>query len=62
MPKFIGWISYEKLSKEAPYDDVHREIMVQYLIDNDYVICGDTHQSKYIPLFDDGDMMLSMRS
>ena len=62
MPKFMGWISYEKLSKEAPYDDVHREIMVQYLIDNDYVICGDTHQSKYIPLFDDGDMMLSMRS
>lgn len=62
MPKFIGWIPFKELGKEAPYDDVHREIIIQYLLDNDYVICGDTHQSNYIPSFDDGDVMLSMRS
>lgn len=62
MPKFLGWIPFKELSKEAPYDNEHREIIIQFLIDNDYIICGDTHQSKYIPLFDDGDMMFSMRS
>jgi hypothetical protein len=62
MPRFLGWISFKDLGEEAPFDEDHRELLIQYLIDSDYVICGDTHQSNYIPLFDDGDIMLSMRS
>ena len=44
MPKILGWVSFKDLGEEAPYDEEHRELLIQYLIDSDYVICGDTHQ------------------
>ena len=67
---FMNWLSYKDIDdmvskREAPYDDAHRQEIIEILIDNDYVICGDTHQSNSrhcIPLFEDGYIFLSMRS
>lgn len=65
-----GWIipSLNKYScprqeyeKEADFDDLHRDAIVQELIKNRYVICGDTHQNLAIPVFNDGYLMLSMK-
>ena len=50
---------------EAEYDQEHRDAIIKDLIENDYVICGDTHQSTdcdCIPVFDDGYIVLSMRA
>lgn len=46
---------------EAEFDDLHRDAIVQELIKNRYIICGNTHQDYAIPVFDDGYIMLSMR-
>jgi hypothetical protein len=50
---------------EAPYDEAHKDAIIKEIVDNNYIICGDTHQSeKYncIPVFEDGYIFLSMRS
>lgn len=49
---------------ECEYDDKHRDILIKELVENNYVICGDTHQSydhDCIPLFNDGYLILSQR-
>ena len=69
-PKIIEWIRYAQLEKrlsfdagepEAPLDEIHRDVLIQELVDHKYVICGDAHQSFAIPVFNDGYMLLSMR-
>ena len=47
--------------REAEFDELHRDTLIQELIKNKYVICGDTHQDLAIPVFNDGYAMLSMR-
>lgn len=50
---------------EAVYDEAHKEAIIKDIIDNNYVIYGDTHQSedwRGIPVFEDGYIFLSMRS
>jgi len=50
---------------EAEYDIPHKEAIIKDIIDNNYVIYGDTHQSEYwrgIPVFEDGYIFLSMRT
>lgn len=37
------------------------DALIKELVDNKYVICGDTHQELAIPVFEDGYVMLSMR-
>lgn len=65
MPKLIKWISLDTLEKgnyvEADWNQKHYDVLIKTLVDNKYVICGDTHQCKAIPVFDDGYIMLSMR-
>lgn len=52
---------HQYYEKEAPFDELHRDAIVQTLIYNKYIICGDTHQYKAIPIFNDGYVLLSMR-
>lgn len=73
IPKIVKWISYKKLMEyeekykdkffipEANYDESHKEVLMKEIIDNKYIICGDTHQNLFIPVFDDGYLLLSMR-
>ena len=35
--------------------------LIQEIVKNNYIICGDTHQNFAIPIFNDGFLMLSMR-
>lgn len=46
---------------EAPFDEFHQDILIQEIVKNNYIICGDTHQNFAIPIFNDGFLMLSMR-
>lgn len=65
-----GWITpatgpyscaYQHYEKEADFDNLHRDTLVQELVKNKYIICGDSHQYLAIPIFNDGYIMLSMR-
>ena len=55
------------LMQFAPYvnecglDEFHEDALIKELIEKGYVICGDTHQFKAIPVFEDGYLLLSMR-
>lgn len=46
---------------EAPFDEFHQDILIQEIVKNNYIICGDTHQNFAIPIFNDGFLILSMR-
>lgn len=46
---------------EAPFDELHEDVLIQEIVKNNYSICGDTHQNLAIPIFNDGYLMLSMR-
>ena len=65
-----GWITpavspyscpYQHYEKEADFDDLHRDTLIQEMIEKKYIICGDTHQYQAIPIFNDGYLLLSMR-
>lgn len=67
--KIVKWISYsddiDKLYKEAPYDDEHRNAVIDALVEMEEPIYGDMHQSyncNGIPVFKDGYLMVSMRT
>lgn len=50
---------------EAPFDDAHKDAVIKELVENGYIICGDTHQAENhscIPVFEDGYIFLSMRA
>lgn len=51
----------QKYEKEAEFDELHKDALIQELIKNKYIICGDTHQYQAIPIFNDGYLLLSMR-
>ena len=47
---------------EAEYDENYEDAIIKELVDNRYIICGDTHQYMYIPIFDNNTyIILSMR-
>jgi hypothetical protein len=53
---------YIKRYSEADYDENYEDALIKELVDNQYIICGDTHQYKCIPVFDyDKYVILSMR-
>lgn len=65
-----GWITppagqyscaYQHYEKEANFDDFHKDVLIQEIVKNNYIICGDTHQYLAIPIFTDGYLILSMR-
>lgn len=69
MLRIKEWVAYsddiDKKYKEAPFDDAHKEAVINALIKNDEIIYGDMHQSynyKGIPVFKDGYLMVSMRT
>lgn len=53
--------SYDKYIKEIDFNDFVEDILIKELVDNGYIISGDTHQYYAIPVFKDGYLMLSMR-
>lgn len=53
--------SYDKYIKEIDFNDFVEDILIKELVDNGYIINGDTHQYYAIPVFEDGYLMLSMR-
>ena len=54
--------SYINKYTEADYDENYEDAIIKELVDNQYIICGDTHQYTCIPIFnDDTYVMLSMR-
>lgn len=66
LPKFIKWVTLEQLEQmnipECQFDGRHEDILMQEIVANRYIICGDTHQHLAIPVFDDGYALLSMRT
>ena len=30
---------------EAPFDEFHQDVLIQEIVKNNYIICGDTHQN-----------------
>lgn len=65
-----GWVipaatpytcAHQYYEKEADFDEMHKDTLVQELVKNKYIICGDSHQYLAIPIFEDGYLMLSMR-
>ena len=61
--KLIGWTELNPFyaGKEAELDKTHIRLLKKEIIKNGYIICGDTHQYKAVPLFNDGPLLLSMR-
>lgn len=57
------WTTPDNLQglRECDWDVWHEDALVQELVKNKYVICGDTHQNMRIPVFTDGYLILSMR-
>lgn len=66
LPKIIKWIDLYTLEKEhletCDFDVWHKDALIQELVSNEYVICGDTHQNLAIPVFNDGCLIVSMRT
>ena len=62
--KHNGYFNYNYINEyhEAHYDENYEDAIIKELVDNLYTICGDTHQYRYIPVFDDNTyVLLSMR-
>lgn len=65
-----GWITkdpisggtYQHYEKEIEeFTDLHKDVLIQEIVDNKYAICGDSHQHLAIPIFKGGYVLLSMR-
>ena len=54
---------YKNKYKEIEeYNDFYEDAIVKELVDNKYIICGDTHQYMCLPVFENDEyVMLSMR-
>lgn len=51
-----------KYNEIKSYNDFYEDAIIKELVDNKYIICGDTHQYMCIPVFEDNEyIMLSMR-
>lgn len=60
------WIPYSEVDKyqECEFDNMHENALIKELVENNYIICGDTHQCSdfyAVPVFNDGCLVLSMR-
>lgn len=54
--------SYTNKYVEIEYNDFYEDAIIKELVDNKYIICGDTYQYMCIPIFEDNEyVMLSMR-
>lgn len=55
--------SYINKYKEIEnYNDFYEDAIIKELVDNQYIICGDTHQYMCLPVFENDEyVMLSMR-
>lgn len=54
--------SYINKYIEADYDENYEDAIIKELVDNQYIICGDTHQYMCLPVFENDEyVMLSMR-
>ena len=54
--------SYINKYIEADYNDFYEDAIIKELVDNKYIICGDTHQCMCLPVFENDEyVMLSMR-
>lgn len=62
-PQIRGFVDRTKIApyQEAEFDDLHRDVIIQELVKNKFLIAGDTHQYCAIPMFDDGYILVSMR-
>lgn len=50
------------LYKEADFSQDYEDAIIKEIVDNDYIICGDTHQYLCLPVFEDNSYIeLSMR-
>lgn len=48
--------------QKAEYNENYEDAIIKELVDNQYIICGDTHQYICIPVFEKNEyIMLSMR-
>ena len=54
---------YENKYKEIEnYNDFYEDAIIKELVDNQYIICGDTHQNMCLPVFENDEyIMLTMR-
>ena len=56
-----GNFSVDKYKKIEP-DEYYEDAIIRELIDNNYIICGDTHQELCIPIFENNEYIeLPMR-
>ncbi len=59
---FDGCFWYTNKYQEADYNEYYEDVVIKELVDNQYIICGDTHQYMCIPVFENDEyVMLSMR-
>lgn len=49
------------VSEIEDFNDFYEDALIKEIIENEYVICGDTHQYYAIPMFENGYLVLSMR-
>lgn len=69
LPRFKKWITLEQLDnnymtqeiQECYFDEYHEDVLIQEIVKNKYIICGDSHQYLAIPVFSDGYLLLTMR-
>lgn len=67
--KFTNWITYDELLYNKSYQELPNifydgaiDAIVKELLDNNFVICGDSHQIWAIPVFNNNSyLMLSQR-
>ena len=58
-----GLSCYENKYKEIEdYDENYEDAIIKELVDNQYIICGDTYQYMCLPVFENDEyVMISMR-
>ena len=58
-----GLSYYDNKYKEIEdYNDFYEDAIIKELVDNQYIICGDTHQYMCLPVFENDEyVILSMR-
>lgn len=65
MIKITKWVDPENLKgyfELEDFNDVYEDVIIKDLIENNYIMCGDTYQYRYIPVFNNRYFLLiSMR-
>ena len=50
-----------KYANEIELNEFYEDAIIKDMVENKYIICGDTHQNYAIPVFENGYCILSMR-